>query len=95
MVCDSYRGFLIFSAMSHAVFEEIFARFRAQFPPEDEYQEHVTLKLTTHEVVEIFNNFQPDIELPDMYEWMMANGYKYRAIEENETIRLCWLIKRS
>ncbi|MFZ4569740.1 MAG: hypothetical protein ACOYM0_01265 [Bacteroidales bacterium] len=81
--------------MSHTCLEEIFARFSAQFPPEDEYKEQLTLRLTTHDVVQIFCDFYPEIDLPDMYEFMTSHGYQYRAIEQNDTIKLCWLIKRS
>lgn len=80
--------------MSHTNLEEIFARFSAQFPPEKEYNEHVTLRLTTHDVVQLLCDFCPDIDLPDMYDFMVAHGYQYRAIEQNDTIKLYWLIRR-
>jgi hypothetical protein len=80
--------------MPHTDLEEIFARFSAQFPPEDEYQKDLTICLTTHDVVNIFCDFVPNATLPDMYKFMTSHGYQYRAIEQNDTIRLCWLIRR-
>jgi len=81
--------------MSHTSLIEIFERFKEHFPPAIEYTEGLTLKLTTAQITEIFNDFCPEIEIGNLYEFMTERGYRYLPIESSEEIKFYWLIARS
>ena len=81
--------------MSRTKLESIFELFKEHFPPAEKYIEGSTLKLTTPQILEIFNDFCPDIEFGNLYEFMTEQGYKYLPVEFNETITFYWLIGRS
>lgn len=94
-MCDSYRGFLIHSAMSHTDLEKIFEVFKREFPPAAKYLDGVTLKLTTSELLRTLTDFCPDIVIDDIVSFMTSHGYVYLPIEYNEEITFYWLLEKS
>jgi len=81
--------------MSHIELQSIFDHFKEHFPPAEDYIEGLTLKLTTAQISEIFNDFCPDIEIGNLYGFMIEQGYRYLPIESSEEIKFYWLIGRS
>ena len=76
--------------MSHAItFEELFGIFKKRFPPTEED----VLKFTTPEFLGIFENFAPNVKIPDDFVSFLRNeGYQYKPVEYNEEIRFYWLV---
>ncbi len=79
--------------MSHIDFEGIFESFHTKFPPVQLLQD-ATLKLTTQEILEMIQDFFPDITFPEggITRFMIDRGYSYAPIEINERVRFYWLI---
>lgn len=74
-------------------FEQIFAAFRAKFPPVKELQ-RATLQLSTSEIREMITDFAPEVLFPEqgITQFMIDQGYKFEPIEFNDRVRFLWLI---
>lgn len=80
--------------MSHIEFKSIFSRFKETFPPATEYNPDLTLILSTTQISEMFSELHPDIKIPDLYNYMVFEGYIYQPIEIDKTIKFYWLLDR-
>lgn len=80
--------------MSHTDLDDIFLRFKENFPPTHQYIEGITLRLTTAELEQMFIDFYPGIETGNVYSLMTGQGYEFLPVEYNETITFYWLIGR-
>jgi len=80
--------------MSQTSFEEIFAKFKENFPPVDT-PDQATLKLTTQEFLEMIQHLDESAQVPSegMFSFLKAQGYIYHPTEYNETVTFYWLVK--
>lgn len=81
--------------MSHIELEAIFKRFKESFPPAKTYVKGETLQLTTSEIQAMITDFCPGINIPDLYSFMISEGYDFKPIEYNETVTFYWLLDKS
>lgn len=80
--------------MSQSSFEEIFAKFKENFPPVTSPSE-ATLMLTTQEFCEMIQHLDESAQVPQdgMFSFLKAQGYTYHPKEYNETVTFYWLLK--
>lgn len=80
--------------MSHLEFNNIFSRFKEIYPPAVEYNENITILISTTQLSEMFTELHPSIQLPDLFNHMIFEGYIYFPLQVNGTIRFFWLLDR-
>lgn len=74
-------------------FSILFDSFMRKFPPASAAAS-ATLKLTTGEIMDSFENFWPglDITADSFVQHMIEQGYQYEPFEVNDRIVFYWLI---
>jgi len=79
--------------MSHVIFEEIFQRFKENFPPVSTPKE-ARLELKTEEIITMITNLEPKAQVPPdgIFSFLKAQGYTFYPKEENETVTFYWLV---
>jgi len=80
--------------MSQSSFEEIFAKFKENFPPVTS-PDQATLSLTTQEICEMILKLDESALIPKdgMFSFLKAQGYTFHPKEYNETVTFYWLVK--
>lgn len=79
--------------MSQSSFEEIFAKFKENFPPVL-IPDQATLMLTTQEFSEMIMQLDKSAQEPEggMFSFLKAQGYIFHPKEYNETVTFYWLV---